>query len=144
MPEYKIAAIPGDGIGAEVVAAGLKVLAALEARVPNLKFTIESFPWGSDYYREHGRMMAEDGIARLADFDCLDPAFAPGTGTPVAGGLTSHQALSIIRGLGNINFVGMDLVEVAPAYDNAEVTAINGATIVHDFLCLVALRKSKT
>ena len=75
------------------------------------------------------------------DIDCLDPAFAPGTGTPVAGGLTSHQALSIIRGLGNVNFVGMDLVEVAPAYDNAEVTAINGATIVHDFLCLVAQRK---
>ena len=71
MPEYKIAAIPGDGIGAEVVAAGLEVLAALEARAPNLKFAIESFPWGSDYYREHGRMMAEDGIARLADFDAI-------------------------------------------------------------------------
>jgi tartrate dehydrogenase/decarboxylase/D-malate dehydrogenase len=71
MPEYKIAAIPGDGIGAEVVAAGLEVLAALEARAPNLKFTIESFPWGSDYYRAHGRMMAEDGIARLADFDAI-------------------------------------------------------------------------
>ncbi len=71
MPEYRIAAIPGDGIGAEVVAAGLEVLAALEARTPHLKFTIESFPWGSDYYREHGRMMAEDGIARLADFDAI-------------------------------------------------------------------------
>ncbi len=71
MPEYKIAAIPGDGIGAEVVAAGLEVLAALEARAPHLKFTIESFPWGSDYYRAHGRMMAEDGIARLADFDAI-------------------------------------------------------------------------
>lgn len=78
------------------------------------------------------------------DIDCLDPAFAPGTGTPVAGGLTSHQALSIIRGLEKINFVGMDLVEVAPAYDHAEVTAINGATIVHDFLCLVALGKTRT
>jgi tartrate dehydrogenase/decarboxylase/D-malate dehydrogenase len=53
------------------VAAGLEVLAALEARAPNLKFTIESFPWGSDYYRAHGRMMAEDGIARLADFDAI-------------------------------------------------------------------------
>lgn len=78
------------------------------------------------------------------DIDCLDPAFAPGTGTPVAGGLTSHQALSIIRGLEKINFVGMDLVEVAPAYDHAEITAINGATIVHDFLCLVALGKTRT
>ncbi len=71
MPEYRIAAIPGDGIGAEVVAAGLEVLAALEARVPKLTFQIESFPWGSDYYREHGRMMAEDGLARLADFDAI-------------------------------------------------------------------------
>ena len=71
MPEYRIAAIPGDGIGAEVVAAGLEVLAALEARAPNLTFRIESFPWGSDYYRAHGRMMAEDGLARLADFDAI-------------------------------------------------------------------------
>ncbi len=71
MPEYRIAAIPGDGIGAEVVAAGLEVLAAVEARVPNLTFQVESFPWGSDYYREHGRMMAEDGLARLKDFDAI-------------------------------------------------------------------------
>ncbi len=71
MPEYRIAAIPGDGIGAEVVAAGLEVLAALEARVPDLTFRIESFPWGSDYYRAHGRMMAEDDLARLADFDAI-------------------------------------------------------------------------
>jgi len=71
MPEYKIAAIPGDGIGAEVVAAGLEVLAALAARAPKLTFRIESFPWGSDYYRAHGRMMAEDGIARPADFDAI-------------------------------------------------------------------------
>jgi tartrate dehydrogenase/decarboxylase/D-malate dehydrogenase len=71
MPEYRIAAIPGDGIGAEVVAAGLEVLAALEARTPDLTFHIESFPWGSDYYRAHGRMIAEDGLARLADFDAI-------------------------------------------------------------------------
>ncbi len=71
MPEYRIAAIPGDGIGAEVGAAGLEVLAALEARVPNLTFQVESFPWGSDYYREHGRMMAADGLARLKDFDAI-------------------------------------------------------------------------
>ncbi len=71
MPQYRIAASPGDGIGAEVVAAGLEVLAALEARAPNLTFKIESFPWGSDYYREHGRMMAADGLARLVDFDAI-------------------------------------------------------------------------
>ena len=70
------------------------------------------------------------------DIDCLDPAFAPGTGTPVAGGLTSMQALTIIRQLGALNFIGMDLVEVAPAYDHAEITAIAAATIVHDFIAL--------
>ena len=74
------------------------------------------------------------------DIDCLDPAFAPGTGTPVAGGLTPHQVLSILRSLGGIEFVGMDVVEVAPAYDHAEVTAINAATIVHDYLCLIAAK----
>lgn len=74
------------------------------------------------------------------DIDCLDPAFAPGTGTPVAGGLTTAQALEIIRGIGDLNYVGMDLVEVAPAYDHAEITSIAAATIVHDFICLLALK----
>ena len=63
------------------------------------------------------------------DIDCLDPAFAPGTGTPVAGGLASAQALEIVRNLAGINLVGMDLVEVAPAYDHAAVTALAGATL---------------
>ncbi len=72
------------------------------------------------------------------DIDCLDPAFAPGTGTPVSGGLSSHQALSIIRGLGSINWVGMDIVEVAPAYDHAEITAIAAATIAYDWLAILA------
>ncbi len=75
------------------------------------------------------------------DIDCLDPAFAPGTGTPVAGGLTTAQALEILRGLGGLELVGMDLVEVAPAYDHAEVTALAAATLAHDFLCLLAVKK---
>ena len=75
------------------------------------------------------------------DIDCLDPCFAPGTGTPVAGGLSSHQALSIVRGLGDIHWVGMDVVEVAPAYDHAEITAIAAATLAHDWLGLLAARK---
>jgi agmatinase len=75
------------------------------------------------------------------DIDVLDPAHAPGTGTPVAGGLSSHQALSIIRGLGTIYWVGMDVVEVAPAYDSAEITAIAAATIAYDWLCLMAEKK---
>jgi agmatinase len=74
------------------------------------------------------------------DIDCLDPCYAPGTGTPVAGGLTSHQALTIIRGLGDVDWVGMDVVEVAPAYDHAEITAIAAATIAHDWLALLAAK----
>ncbi|MBQ4889135.1 agmatinase [Shewanella sp. MMG014] len=63
------------------------------------------------------------------DIDCLDPAYAPGTGTPVCGGLTSDKAMKIIRGLRGMNIVGMDVVEVAPAYDSADITALAGATL---------------
>ena len=63
------------------------------------------------------------------DIDCLDPAYAPGTGTPVCGGLTTDKILKILRGLAGINIVGMDVVEVAPAYDNSETTALAAATI---------------
>ncbi len=68
------------------------------------------------------------------DIDCLDPAFAPGTGTPVCGGLTSDKILKILRGLVGINLVGMDVVEVAPAYDQSDITALAGATIALDLL----------
>ena len=58
------------------------------------------------------------------DIDGLDPAYAPGTGTPVVGGLASWQALEFIRGLGGLDLIGMDVVEVSPHYDRAEITAI--------------------
>jgi agmatinase len=74
------------------------------------------------------------------DIDCLDPAFAPGTGTPVAGGLSSAQALGIMKGLAGIDFVGMDIVEVAPAYDVAEITALAAAHLAHEWLALYAAR----
>jgi agmatinase len=74
------------------------------------------------------------------DIDVLDPAFAPGTGTPVAGGLATWQALEMIRGLGSLNIIGMDVVEVSPPYDHSEITAIAAATIAHDYLCLLAER----
>jgi agmatinase len=77
------------------------------------------------------------------DIDCLDPAFAPGTGTPVCGGLSSHQALEILRGLRGINLVGMDVVEVAPPYDHAEVTALAGATLAMEMVCLYAARHKR-
>jgi len=72
------------------------------------------------------------------DIDVLDPAFAPGTGTPVAGGLASWQALEIVRGLGCLDIVGADVVEVSPPFDHAEITALAAATVAHDILCLWA------
>lgn len=71
------------------------------------------------------------------DIDCLDPAFAPGTGTPEIGGLASWQAQALMRRLGGIDFVGMDIVEVAPAYDVSEITALAGATMVWEYLALL-------
>ena len=71
MGEHRIAAIPGDGIGPEVLDAGLKALTVLEEREPGFKLHVETFPWGSDYYRRHGRMMPDDGIERLRAFDAI-------------------------------------------------------------------------
>lgn len=72
------------------------------------------------------------------DIDALDPAFAPGTGTPVCGGLSTWQAKEILRRLDGIDLVGMDVVEVAPPYDHAEITALAGATIALELVCLFA------
>jgi agmatinase len=75
------------------------------------------------------------------DIDVLDPSVAPGTGTPEAGGLSSRELLRVLRGLTSLNLVSADLVEVAPAYDHAEITAIAAATVIFDILALLA-RKS--
>jgi agmatinase len=72
------------------------------------------------------------------DVDVLDPAHAPGTGTPEAGGLTSRELLALIRGLDGANVVGADVVEVAPAYDHAEITSIAAANVAYELLCLLA------
>ncbi len=69
------------------------------------------------------------------DIDCLDPAFAPGTGTPEPGGLTSSQVLTLMEELSVLDLVGMDCVEVAPAYDHAELTSSAAATLVWTYLC---------
>lgn len=76
------------------------------------------------------------------DIDCLDPAYAPGTGTPVSGGPSSAKILSVIRKLGKLDIKGSDVVEVAPAYDHADLTAIAGATIAMYFLGLEAERRA--
>jgi agmatinase len=109
-------------------------------------FEILTSPW----VHRHGieetvkRIKARVGDKKVYltfDIDCIDPAFAPGTGTPVVGGLSTAQALGIVRELGSLNLVGMDVVEVSPAYDVSEITAIAGATLAHDFLCLLAEKK---
>ena len=75
------------------------------------------------------------------DIDCLDPAFAPGTGTPVSGGLTSREALMVLRGLAGLDIVGADVVEVAPPYDHAEITAIAASSVALTYLGLLAERR---
>ena len=77
------------------------------------------------------------------DIDCLDPAFAPGTGTPVAGGPSTAKVLSVLRKLGDLDIVGADVVEVAPAYDHADITAIAGATVAMHYLGLIAERRAR-
>ena len=75
------------------------------------------------------------------DIDFVDPAFAPGTGTPEAGGFTGYDSLALVRGLTDIEFIGYDLVEVMPAYDPAKVTCLLAANIIYEFITLIALSK---
>jgi agmatinase len=74
------------------------------------------------------------------DIDVLDPAFAPGTGTPEAGGLTSRELLHILRSFARLNLVGADVVEVAPAYDHAEITGIAASHAAYELICAMAPR----
>ena len=89
---------------------------------------------------ETGKHLGDAPVYVTFDIDCLDPSCAPGTGTPVCGGLTSHQAMAILRGLEGINVVGMDVVEVAPAYDVGEITALAATQIAMEMLFLYASR----
>lgn len=75
------------------------------------------------------------------DIDFLDPACAPGTGTPVPGGFTTAQALELIRGLKDLNIIGYDIVEVSPPYDPTNITAIAAAGLMQDFISHIAYRK---
>lgn len=114
-----------------------------------LGFNVLDAPWvheqGAQAVASEARRIVGRNKAYLTfDIDCLDPAFAPGTGTPVAGGLSSAQALAIMRGLAGIDFVGMDIVEVAPAYDVAEITALAAAHLAHEWLALYAARTVST
>ena len=72
------------------------------------------------------------------DVDGFDPAFTPGTGTPICVGLATWQGLKYLRGLGDLNLIGMDVVGLSPPYDHANITALAAATVAHDWLCLLA------
>jgi agmatinase len=124
-------------------------------------------PWGAaadgELVAEHGaRVIAPDDLAALGasvvaqairertgdrplyltlDVDALDPAFAPGTGTPVPGGLSSREVLQLLRGLAGVNLVGMDVVEVCPALDHADLTGHLAAHLLFEGLALAALRR---
>ncbi len=104
----------------------------------------------SQWIHRHGIHMAiEEVIKRVGDkqvyltfdIDGLDPAYAPGTGTPVSGGLASWQGIEFIQGLKDLNLLAMDIVEVAPQYDNSQITAIAASTMAYQWLCLLALKK---
>ncbi|WP_085994119.1 agmatinase [Oceanobacillus senegalensis] len=77
------------------------------------------------------------------DIDCFDPAYAPGTGTPEPGGLTSYEGINFVRHLPDVHYVGFDLVEVLPALDHAEITSQLGANMVYEFISLIARQKKQ-
>ena len=100
----------------------------------------------SEDVHETGPQAVAEGVRKVVgtgstylsfDVDALDPAFAPGTGTPEVGGLATWQARAILRRLAGLDFVGMDVVEVSPPYDVAEITALAAATMVWDYLALL-------
>lgn len=94
---------------------------------------------GWRYAAEEARRVVGDGPTYLTfDIDSLDPSQAPGTGTPEAGGLTALAAIRMLRALRGVDFVGGDLVEVAPSFDTGTLTAFNGASVLFEILCLLA------
>jgi agmatinase len=86
--------------------------------------------------------VADRPVYLSIDIDVLDPAFAPGTGTPEAGGMTSRELLAVLRGFAGLNLVGADVVEVSPAYDHAEITGIAASHTVYEILSAMAPRKA--
>lgn len=111
---------------------GLKVLAAHKMREMGLKETIKQVI----------ERVGDNKVFLTIDIDFVDPAYAPATGTPEVGGFTSIETLGLIRDLKDLNFVGFDIVEVAPPYDNAgEITSLLAANIVFEFLSGLASQK---
>ena len=113
-------------------AVGFQVLPATEAEHLGTRGMIEAIA---------ARVGPDRPVYVSVDIDVLDPAFAPGTGTPEAGGLTSRELLAVLRSFAHLNLVGADIVEVAPAYDHAQITGIAASHVAYDLLSALALRK---
>lgn len=112
---------------------------ALGARMVTLDAALE---WGIPAVDEEIRKrVGSRPVYVTLDIDAVDPAFAPGTGTPEVGGFTSHQMLTLLRGLVGLNVVGADLVEVSPPFDHSGITSILAANLVFEVLSVMALRQ---
>lgn len=99
----------------------------------------EAHAMGIDAVLEEARRVVGDGPTYLSfDIDALDPAFAPGTGTPEIGGFSSLEGQLLVRGLSGLNLIGADVVEVAPPFDPSGLTAMAGATIMFEILCILS------
>ncbi len=96
---------------------------------------------GADRVGERFRRLAGGPVYCSFDIDAVDPAYAPGTGTPEVGGLTSYEAMVLVRALQGLHLVGADIVEVSPLYDGpGQITALLAANLLFEFVCLLALR----
>jgi arginase family enzyme len=109
---------------------GITVIDIEQVRDRGLAWTIERI-----------REVATGAAYMTFDIDAVDPAFAPGTGTPEVGGLTSHEAQRLVRGLGGLTLTGCDIVEVAPPFDGpGQITSLLAANLAFEFLCVLASR----
>ena len=115
------------GILDEVRAAGFKVITCDEFARQGVEATLQRI-----------QSVVGHPVYLSLDIDCVDPAFAPGTGTPEVAGLTSREIVELVRGLRGMSLVAFDIVEVAPAYDSAEITALLAANLVYELLLILA------
>ena len=111
---------------------GMQIITVDEVKDRGVAWTAEQF-----------RRLAGGKVYVTFDIDSVDPAYAPATGTPEVGGLTSHEALRLVRSLRGLDFTGFDLVEVSPQFDApAQITALLAANLLFEFLCLLAVARS--
>jgi agmatinase/guanidinopropionase len=122
--------VSGEADYEQAAALGARTITIQEVMEKGMREVLEEV-----HQRIHGPVYV------TVDIDSADPAFAPGTGTPEVGGLSSYQLLQLVRGLRGLNLVGFDLVEVSPPYDHGDITAVLAANIAFEFLSLIAAKK---